>query len=192
MKKLIVFAVTVMMSGIFSIQAAEQEKDGDMEVRTKLASELLQTIQVDKILTQTFDSMKEMQKQAIMKMAKDPESQSIAIEIQGKVIDLMKKEMSWENLKPEFETLYAETYTAEELDGLLKFYQSPLGKKFIAKQPEMQRKTMMMVQQMMMRVMPKIQALTMELEQKARDAAKKAEPESAPAGETKTQNDMEN
>ena len=46
-----------MMSGIFSIQAAEPEKDGDMEVRIKLASELLQTIQVDKILTQTFDSM---------------------------------------------------------------------------------------------------------------------------------------
>jgi Uncharacterized protein conserved in bacteria len=190
MKKLIVFAVAVMMSGIFSIQAAEPEKDGDMEVRIKLASELLQTIQVDKILTQTFDSMKEMQKQTIMKMAKDPESQAIAVEIQEKVIDLMKKEMSWEILKPEFERLYAETYSAEELDGLLKFYQSPLGKKFIEKQPEMQRKTMMMVQQMMMRIMPKIQALTMELEKKARDAAKKTEP--ADESENKTQENMEN
>lgn len=190
MKKLIVFAVAVMMSGILSIQAAEQEKDGDMEVRTKLASELLQTIQVDKILTQTFDSMKDMQKQAIMKMAKDPESQALAVEIQDKVFNLMKKEMSWEILKPEFEKLYAETYSAEELDGLLKFYQSPLGKKFIEKQPEMQRKTMLMVQQMMMRVMPKIQALTMELEQKARDAAKNAE--SAAESETKNKESMEN
>ncbi|MPN27418.1 hypothetical protein SDC9_174851 [bioreactor metagenome] len=110
----------------------------------------------------------------VMKFATTPESKALAIETQDKIMDLMKAEFSWENLKPEFERLYAETYSAEELDGLLKFYQSPLGKKFIAKQPEMQQKTMAMVQQMMMRVMPKIEALTKELQQKAMEAAGKA------------------
>lgn len=187
MKKLVLFAVAVIMSGVFTIQAAEQKNDEDMAVRTKLASELLQTMQVDKALNQSFDAMKEMQKQAVMKLAKNPESQALALEAQDKMMDLMKKEMSWENLKPDFEKLYAETYSAEELDGLLKFYQSPLGKKFIEKQPEMQRKTMLMMQQLMMRIMPKIQALTLELQQKAKAAAKKAAPpESTPASETKT------
>ena len=178
MKKLVLFTVAVIMSGMFPIQAAEQKNDEDMAVRTKLASEFLKTMQVDKVLNQSFDTMKEMQKQMVMKFAKDPESQALAIETQGKIMDLMKKEMSWENLKPDFEKLYAETYSAEELEGLLKFYQSPLGKKFIEKQPEMQRKTMQMVQQMMMRVMPKVQALTMELQRKAAEAAEKAQPES--------------
>lgn len=187
MKKLVLFAVAVIMSGVFTIQAAEQKNDEDMAVRTKLASELLQTMQVDKALNQSFDAMREMQKQAVMKLAKSPESQALALETQDKMMDLMKQEMSWENLKPDFEKLYAETYSAEELDGLLKFYQSPLGKKFIEKQPEMQRKTMLMMQQLMMRIMPKIQALTLELQQKAKAAAKKAAPpESTPANETKT------
>jgi len=201
MKKLVLFTVAVIMSGMFPIQAAEQKNDEDMAVRTKLASEFLKTMQVDKVLNQSFDTMKEMQKQMVMKFAKDPESQALAIETQGKIMDLMKKEMSWENLKPDFEKLYAETYSAEELDGLLKFYQSPLGKKFIEKQPEMQRKTMLMMQQLMMRIMPKLQALTLELQQKAEAAAEKAAaakaaaakaaaakavPESTPASETKT------
>jgi hypothetical protein len=178
MKKLIVFAVAVMMSGIFSIQAAEQKTDADMAARTKLAAELLETMQVDKALNQSFDSVKDMQKQMIMKFGKDVANQALVIETQNKIMDVLKAELSWENLKPEFERLYAETYSAEELEGLLKFYQSPLGKKFIEKQPEMQRKTMLMVQQMMMRVMPKVQAMTMELQRKAAEAAEKAQPES--------------
>ena len=187
MKKLIVFAVAVIMSGVFTIQAAEQKKDEDMAIRIKLATEFLETMQVGKTLNQSFDTVKEIQTQLVMKFAKNPKYQTQVIETQNKIMDLMKKELSWENLKPEFEKLYAETYSAEELNGLLKFYQSPLGKKFIEKQPEMQRNTMLMVQQMMMRVMPKVQALTRQLQQEAEaEAAAKTVPESTPASETKT------
>lgn len=178
MKKLISFAVAILMSGAFTVRAAEQKIDDDMAARTKLASELLQTMQVDKALNQSFDSVKDMQKQMITKFGKDVANQAMVIETQNKIMDVLKAELSWENLKPEFEKLYAETYSAEELDGLLKFYQSPLGKKFIEKQPEMQRKTMLMVQQMMMRVMPKVQTLTMELQRKAAEAAEKTPTES--------------
>lgn len=178
MKKLICFAAAILMSGVFTVRAAEQKTDDDMAARAKLASELLQTMQVDKALNQSFDSVKDMQKQMITKFGKDVPNQALVIETQNKIMDVLKAELSWENLKPEFEKLYAETYSAEELDGLLKFYQSPLGKKFIEKQPEMQRKTMFMVQQMMMRVMPKVQALTLELQRKAADAAEKTAPES--------------
>ena len=178
MKKLISFAVAILVSGVFTVRAAEQKADDDMAARTKLATELLETMQVDKALNQSFDSVKDMQKQMIMKFNKDAANQALVIETQNKIMEVMKTELSWENLKPEFERLYAETYSAEELEGLLKFYQSPLGRKFVEKQPEMQRKTMQMVQQMMMRVMPKIQALTLELQRKAAETAEKAAPES--------------
>ncbi len=178
MKTLISFAVAILMSGVFTVRAAEQKTDDDMATRTKLATELLETMQVDKALNQSFDSVKDMQKQMITKFGKDVANQALVIENQNKIMDVLKAELSWENLKPEFERLYAETYSAEELDGLLKFYQSPLGKKFIEKQPEMQRKTMQMVQQMMMRVMPKVQAMTLELQRKAAESAEETAPES--------------
>jgi len=187
MKKLMVFAAAVIMSGVFTVQAAEQKKDADMTVRTTLATQLLETMQVGKTLNQSFDSIKKMQTQMVMKFVKNAKDQARAIKTQNKMMDLMMKELCWENLKPEFEKLYAETYSAEELNGLLKFYQSALGKKFIEKQPEMQRNTMLMVQQMMMRVMPKVQALTRQLQQEAEaEAAAKTVPESTPASETKT------
>jgi uncharacterized protein len=156
MRKLIVFTIAILMSGIFTIQAAND----DMAVRSKLASKLLEVMEVGKMLNQSFDSMKKMQSGMTKRLVKNAKDQKLAIKHQQKIMDLMKKELSWENLKPGFEKLYAETYSAEELKGLIKFYQSPIGKKFTAKQPQMQQKSMVMVQKMMMRIMPKIQALT--------------------------------
>jgi uncharacterized protein len=160
MKKLIVFTVAILMSGIFTIQAA----NNDMAVRSKLAAKLLEVMEVGKIFNQSFDSMKKMQSAMTKKLVKNAKGQELAIKNQQKIMDLMKKELSWDNLKPEFEKLYAETYSEEELEGLIKFYQSPIGRKFTEKQPEMQQKSMLMVQKMMMRIMPKIQALTKEMQ----------------------------
>lgn len=169
MRKLIVFTVAILMSGIFTIQAAND----DMAVRSKLATKLLEVMEVGKMLNQSFDSMKKMQSGMTKRLVKNAKDQKLAIKHQQKIMDLMKKELSWENLKPGFEKLYAETYSAEELKGLIKFYQSPIGRKFTAKQPQMQQKSMVMVQKMMMRIMPKIQALTKNM-QKEIIAAKTA------------------
>jgi len=156
MKKVFVVTIAVLMSGIFTIQAA----NNDMAVRSKLAAKLLEVMEVGKMLNQTFDSMKTMQGNMTKQFVKNAKDRELAVKHQQKIMDLMKKELSWDNLKPEFEKLYAETYSEEELDGLIKFYQSPIGRKFTEKQPEMQKKSMIMVQKMMMRIMPKIQALT--------------------------------
>ena len=173
MKKVIVFTVAILMSGIFAIHAAEINVNDDMAARTKLATKLLEVMDIGKAMNQSFELVKKMQTGMIKQFAQNAKNQDLAIKHQNKIMDLMQKELSWETLQPEFEKLYAETYSTEELEGLIKFYQSPIGKKFIAKQPEMQQKSMMMVQKMMMRIMPKIQALTKEMQKKI-IAAKKA------------------
>ena len=170
MKKLFVIAIAVLMSGIFTIQAA----DNDMAARSKLAAELLEIMDVGKAMNQSFDAIKKMQGAMTKRMVKNAKDQKLAIKNQHKIMDLMQKELSWKTLKPEFEKLYAETYTAEELDGLIRFYKSPIGKKFIQKQPEMQRKSMIMMQKLMIQIMPKIQALTKQMQQEI-IAAKKAD-----------------
>ncbi|MCH7927981.1 MAG: DUF2059 domain-containing protein [Candidatus Dadabacteria bacterium] len=60
-------------------------------------------------------------------------------------------------------SIYAETFTEEELKGAIKFYKSPIGKKFIEKQPELMRKSMQISQKQMTTLMPKIQKLTEEM-----------------------------
>ncbi|MGA1197950.1 MAG: DUF2059 domain-containing protein, partial [Candidatus Latescibacterota bacterium] len=59
-------------------------------------------------------------------------------------------------IKADYIELYAEVFTEDELKGLINFYESPIGKAYIKKQPELTQKSMMLSQKMMMKVMPKL------------------------------------
>jgi hypothetical protein len=172
MRKLIASAVAVFMAGILTLSAADEAKKNDLDQRTKLATEMLETMQVGKMFENSFNSMKQMQTQMIKRMVKKAEDQDKAMKIQSEILDLMQKEFTWEKLKPDFVKLYAETFTTDELQGLIDFNKSPVGQKFIEKQPEMQRKSMMLAQKMVMGIMPKIQKLTKDLQKEVAAAQK--------------------
>jgi len=78
-------------------------------------------------------------------------------------MDMLAQEFSWDKLKEDYITLYAETFTEDEMKGAIAFYKSPAGQAFITKQPEVVRRSMELSQKMMMQIMPKIQAMTKEL-----------------------------
>ena len=79
-----------------------------------------------------------------------------------KMMDMIATEMSWEKVKADYVALYADTFTADELEELLAFYRSAAGKSFVAKQPLLTRKSVEMSQKSMLRLMPKIIAMTTE------------------------------
>jgi len=51
---------------------------------------------------------------------------------------------------------YAQTFTADQLDGIIAFYETPIGKKFVEKQPQIMSATMLKMNKIMLRVMPDI------------------------------------
>ena len=75
MKKVFVITIAVLMSGIFTIQAA----DNDMDARSKLAAKLLEVMEVGKMMNQSFDSIKKMQGAMTKKMVKNAKDQESAI-----------------------------------------------------------------------------------------------------------------
>lgn len=75
-------------------------------------------------------------------------------------------QMDWEGMLSE---IYAEVFTEEELQGLIDFYKTPVGQKFIEKQLALQKATMGRMQIEMAKMMPKIQ----EAAQKSIQEAKK-------------------
>jgi uncharacterized protein len=77
-----------------------------------------------------------------------------------KMMDTMAQELSWEKMKEDYITIYAETFTEDELKGAVAFYKSPAGKAFSQKQPEVMRRSMELSQRMMLKFMPKIQTMT--------------------------------
>ena len=68
---------------------------------------------------------------------------------------------------PVIAELYASTFTEEELQGVIDFYKSPAGKSFVAKQPELMKKSMELNQAKMSAIMPQIQQLIMQRDPKS-------------------------
>ncbi|MDD3605464.1 MAG: DUF2059 domain-containing protein, partial [Kiritimatiellae bacterium] len=101
-----------------------------------------------------------MQATQFASMAGDRKEQALAM--QQKMMDLIAGEMSWDKIKTDYIGIYAETFTADELKGIIDFYKTPVGRKFIEKQPEIMEKSMRVTQKQMMTLMPKIQALALE------------------------------
>lgn len=134
--------IAVIMIGFSILIGSAQAQE---ETKLKLADKLLIVMEMQKTIEQSFGAATQMMpNQANM----PPEAQE--------VMNMIIKELSWENIKADYIELYAEVFTEDELKGLINFYESPIGKAYIKKQPELTQKSMMLSQKMMMKVMPKL------------------------------------
>ncbi len=89
---------------------------------------MLRLTNAEQMMKQSFDQMQAMQTAQLAKMDLPPGAKPKAAEIQNRMMQLIQDRLSWEKFKPAFVQLYADTYTDEELDGIIAFYKSPAGK----------------------------------------------------------------
>ncbi|QEY18395.1 DUF2059 domain-containing protein [Cellvibrio sp. KY-GH-1] len=80
-----------------------------------------------------------------------------------KLMQLMSTEMSWEKMKAPTIEIYAKHFTESEIQGLITFYNSEVGRSTIKKMPLVMQDSMLLGQQMMQSVFPKIKELSDEL-----------------------------
>jgi hypothetical protein len=91
-----------------------------------------------------------------------PERLAQMQEMQRKMLDLVKSRISWEKMRPEMVRAYSETYTDDEVNGILGFYESPAGQSFLKKSPMLMQKVMAVSQAQMADLMPEIQRIVKE------------------------------
>ena len=127
---------------------------------TKLAEEFLTIIDTQNVLNQMVMQIKHVQQQQFSQMGLTESQQKEADKIIEKSIDFMQEEMNWDKMKNDFISVYTSVFTEKELETLLKFYKSPIGKKFIEQQPVLVQKSMEIGQKKMLKVIPKIQEMT--------------------------------
>ena len=80
----------------------------------------------------------------------------------AKVAALLKDQLSWARMKPEYVRLYVETFDQDEIDGLLAFYQTKAGKAMVNKMPIVVQKSVALTQTQMQNLMPKMMAIMQE------------------------------
>jgi hypothetical protein len=73
-------------------------------------------------------------------------------------VEIMKNELSWANMKPMYINIYQETFSQDEIDGLIAFYRSPAGAAFIDKMPLVLQKTNVAMQSRIPPLLEKMKA----------------------------------
>lgn len=108
-----------------------------------------------------------------------PEAKAKLDDFQKQVFALVSNQVGWQAMEPEYTELYVQTYTEQELDGILAFYKSPEGASMIAKTPGLVEKSVALSQERMKAVMPQLMQLLQEFAKRMKSPAPAAN--SAPA-----------
>jgi hypothetical protein len=147
-------------------------------------NQLLQLTKVDKQMDSVFTQMEGMLKASLQRATKgktlSTDEQAVLDRQQAKMTGIMKDELSWEKMKDLYVQAYRETFSQEEIDGLVAFYQTPVGRSFVSKQPELMKRTLTIMQQRMAPMMQRIQKMSEETVLEL----KKAKVENAPVPKT--------
>jgi len=111
---------------------------------------------LDSMMGQMDNFMKSSMQQAFKGKTITTEEQKIIDDMQSKMMDIFKQEMSWESLEPLYIQIYRDSFTQQEVDGMLAFYKSPSGQAVIKKMPLVVRNAMIEMQKRMGPIYQKI------------------------------------
>jgi uncharacterized protein len=123
--------------------------------KTAKIEEIFHLTKIDQMQKQMMTQMSAMMKQQTMGNL-TPDQQKNASEMSQRVMDFTMQKMSWDAMKPDFIKLYDDTYTEDEISGILQFYQSPAGQAMLAKSPVLVANTMALVQKRMAEIKPEL------------------------------------
>ena len=152
------------------------------------AEQLFLLLHMDTMMDQLMSGVKKQVQQITQSMPgadqATPEQKKQIADFQQRVMDLVNQKIGWKALEPDFITLYASTYTEEELDGIITFYKSPVGQKMMEKTPELMAKSTQIAQQKMSELQPLLNQMVQDfMKQMAASMGKPAPAQTAPTPE---------
>ena len=182
MKRYVSVLLMVLTVGCCCARADEASK------RAK-AEQLFTLLRMDTMMDQLMGGVKRQVQQITESMPgadqATPEQRKQIVDFQQRVMDVVNQKIGWKALEPDFITLYASTYTEEELDGIVAFYKSPIGQKMIDKTPELTTKSTQITQQKMSELQPQLSQMVQDfMKQMAASMGKPAPAQTAPPATT--------
>jgi uncharacterized protein len=155
MKTITVLIFTLMIS--FGAIADEKSSSESVEKLMALTQESRMIDAMSEQLTGMFAGVSK-------KLGLSEKEQPAFEKYMQKVSALIKEEMKWETIKEPMVQIYTRHFSEREIQGLITFYSSDIGRSMIEKMPLVMQDSMLISQQMMNRVIPKIQLLAKELQ----------------------------
>jgi uncharacterized protein len=102
--------------------------------------------------------MQQIMHQATQGKEVTPQRQAILDRLAKEMGDIAGEALDWNTMKPLYMRIYAESFTKEEIEGIVKFYKSPAGKAMIDKMPMVMKSLMGEMQTYMQPMLEKMKA----------------------------------
>jgi len=131
---------------------------------------------VDRMMEQMDSAMRSGIAQGLGNRPVTPAQQAIIDDMRTKMVAIFKEQMDWKVIEPTIVGVYQKTFTQKEVNGMLAFYESDIGKAVTAKMPAAVTSSMQAMQSRMGALTPKLQDLMRDT------AAKLKAAEQSPAG----------
>lgn len=138
---------------LFSLQA-------QAEPATRATIEkLLQVTDAAAMMDQAYLQLDQISEQMLKSSGTGLDTDPQARQMVRNINALVREELSWKQLEEPMIALYGNVFSEDELQDIIAFYQSEAGQKMLKRQPELMQGTMVMMQEQMQRLMPKMKAL---------------------------------
>lgn len=124
------------------------------------ARELVEAMHSEESVQQAFDLVITQMPELQTQMGVPEDRQAKSEQYMEEVASVIKEVMTWERMRDQFVVVYAKAFTEQELRELADFYTSPIGKKYVEKQPEMAQAAMKITGEMMQELMPRLKEIS--------------------------------
>jgi uncharacterized protein len=144
---------------------AADSKPSEQSVKELLAVSEVKKL-TDEVMGQVDGIMELVIQQVSQSEQVSPEEQKIMDNMKTKMVNALKQEMKWEGIEAYYIQVYQETFTQDEVNGILAFYKTPAGQATIKKMPVLMQQTMLETQSRMLRLMGQFEEIQKEAQEK--------------------------
>jgi hypothetical protein len=156
--------LVVLAAGLVAPAVLAQEAKPSAESIRQLFEVMHSSKLLDTYMEQIETTMRSSMQQATAGQQLNAEQQKILDGLGSKISAMLKEQLNWASLEPTMNEVYRDTFTQQEVDGMLTFYRSVAGRAVIAKLPTATQKAMQAMQ-------GRVKTLTPKLLQLEKDAA---------------------
>lgn len=154
MRKIAMIALSVVLLAAGVAGASQPQADA-----RAVTEELLAVNNVQQNVERMFKQIKDIQLNQLQSLGIAADKKDGVDSLQERLFAVLEAEMSWESMKEEYIDIYTQVFTLEELQALLDFSQSEVGRRINDKMPLLMEKSMVIGQQRAQKAMPKMQEI---------------------------------
>ncbi len=127
------------------------------------AERFLLLARADKLAVPVYAQVQQMFAQRFAE-SNAPQSEKAVLETyQAQANAALEQAVGWDKLKPDMVKLYTSNFNEQEMKDLIRFYESPLGKKVLEKMPTLTAQSAQLTQGKLETAVPKVNQLLAEM-----------------------------